>query len=296
MAIKIGNAPCSWGVEWADDPRNPTWNTVLEECHQAGYDGIELGPVGFMPEDSDQLSDALAENSLELIGGVVFQPFHDSSVAKTVMSQARRTAHALVTHSAQQMVLIDSISEARAPFAGRPSEAITMAKADWKAFAGRIRDVAKMGTEEYGLTVSIHSHAGGYMDFKDELDALLEEIDERYLKICVDTGHQTYAGFDPVAFIDQNFDRVSYVHVKDIDPAVQSAVVQNRTGFYEACGQGIFCNLGKGAVDFLAAKQLLTDRGYDGWVTVEQDCDPTLDVSPVTDAISNRQFLSAVGF
>ena len=66
MAIKIGNAPCSWGVEWADDPRNPTWNTVLEECHQAGYSGIELGPVGFMPEDSGQLGDALAENSLEL--------------------------------------------------------------------------------------------------------------------------------------------------------------------------------------------------------------------------------------
>ena len=108
---------------------NPTWNTVLEECHQAGYDGIELGPVGFMPEDPGQLGDALAENSLELIGGVVFQPFHDSSVAKTIMSQARRTAHALVTHSAQHMVLIDSISEARAPFAGRPSEAITMAKA-----------------------------------------------------------------------------------------------------------------------------------------------------------------------
>ena len=296
MAIKIGNAPCSWGVEWADDPRNPTWNTVLEECHQAGYDGIELGPIGFMPEDPEQLGDALAENLLELIGGVVFQPFHDSSVSKTVMSQARRTARALVTHGAQQMVLIDSISEARAPCAGRPSEAITMAKADWKAFVSRIRDVAKMGTEEYGLSVSIHSHAGGYMDFKDELDALLEEIDERYLKICVDTGHQTYAGFDPVAFIDQNFDRVSYIHVKDIDPAVQSTVIQNRTGFYEACGQGIFCNLGKGAVDFLAAKQLLTDRGYDGWVTVEQDCDPTLDVSPVNDAISNRQFLSAAGF
>ena len=23
--IKIGNAPCSWGVEFADDPRNPNW-------------------------------------------------------------------------------------------------------------------------------------------------------------------------------------------------------------------------------------------------------------------------------
>jgi len=296
MSIKIGNAPCSWGVEWADDPRNPSWETVLMECQQAGYDGIELGPIGFMPEDPNQLGDALEKYSLELIGGVVFQPFHDASAQTKVMSKARRTAEALVAHGAQQMVLIDSISEQRAPFAGRPNEAVTMAEADWVSFVNRIRDVATMGTDEYGLTVSIHSHAGGYMDFKTELDALLNEIDERYLKICVDTGHQTYAGFDPIAFIDQNFERVSYIHVKDIDPEVQAAVIENRTGFYDACGQGIFCNLGKGSVDFLAARQLLLNRGYAGWITVEQDCDPSLGVSPLQDAASNRQFLSAVGF
>ena len=72
MSIRIGNAPCSWGVEFADDERNPTWQTVLQECSAAGYTGIELGPVGYMPEDPSVLADALAENNLELIGGVVF--------------------------------------------------------------------------------------------------------------------------------------------------------------------------------------------------------------------------------
>jgi len=296
MSIKIGNAPCSWGVEWADDPRNPSWESVLIECRESGYDGIELGPIGFMPEDPSELGDALEKYSLELIGGVVFQPFHDAGAKADVVEKARRTAAALSAHGAKQMVLIDSISEQRAPYAGRPNEAITMEQADWALFVDRIRDVAKMGTDEYGLTVSIHSHAGGFMDFKAELDALLQEIDEQYLKICVDTGHQTYAGFDPIAFIDKNFDRVSYVHAKDIDPDVQSAVIENQTGFYDACGQGIFCNLGKGSVDFVTARQLLLERGYHGWLTVEQDCDPTLDISPLQDAIANRQFLSAVGF
>ena len=31
MSIRIGNAPCSWGVEFPNDPRNPTWEKVLEE-------------------------------------------------------------------------------------------------------------------------------------------------------------------------------------------------------------------------------------------------------------------------
>ncbi len=61
MTIRIGNAPCSWGVEFANDPRNPDWRTVLRQNAEAGYKGIELGPVGFMPEDPPQVAEALAE-------------------------------------------------------------------------------------------------------------------------------------------------------------------------------------------------------------------------------------------
>ena len=56
--MKIGNAPCSWGVEFAEDPRNPRWQSVLDECAGAGFEGIDLGPVGFFPEDSELLRDA----------------------------------------------------------------------------------------------------------------------------------------------------------------------------------------------------------------------------------------------
>ena len=79
MTIAIGNAPCSWGVEFPDDPRNPEWARVLEECREAGYRGIELGPIGFMPEDPAILGEALATRGLTLIGGVVFRPFHDAA-------------------------------------------------------------------------------------------------------------------------------------------------------------------------------------------------------------------------
>jgi len=77
MNIRIGNAPCSWGVEFPNDPRNPTWQKVLEECSIAGYRGIELGPVGFMPENPEILGEALEKFNLELIGGVVFRAYHD---------------------------------------------------------------------------------------------------------------------------------------------------------------------------------------------------------------------------
>jgi len=296
MTIRIGNAPCSWGVEFANDPRNPGWRDVLRDCAAAGYKGIELGPVGFMPEDPKLLGEALDEHGLQLIGGVVFRPFHDPDAWDEVLDAAHRTCRALKAHGAEHLVLIDSISPRRAPTAGRAEEAEQMDAMEWAAFRERIATIARIGTEEYGLTTGIHAHAAGFVDFEPELERLLDEVDERILKICFDTGHHSYAGFDPVAFIKRHEDRISYMHFKDIDPEVKARVIENRTGFYDACGQGIFCNLGEGDVDFPAVRQALLDAGFEGWCTVEQDCDPTLDPDPLGDARKNREYLESIGF
>ena len=294
--IKIGNAPCSWGVEFANDPRNPDWRHVLKENAKVGFTGIELGPVGFMPEDPAILAEALAEYNQELIGGVIFRAFHDPDAWEDVMDGSIRTCKALAAHGATRLVIIDSISPRRAPTAGRADEAEQMDKAEWTAYRDRIAQIAKMGTEDYGLTVGIHAHAAGFMDFEPELERLLDEVDENILGICFDTGHHSYAGFDPVAFMKKHMSRINYMHFKDIDPKVKADVIAKRTGLYDACGQGIFCNLGDGDVDFPAVRQLLLDAGFDGWCTVEQDCDPTGDTSPIDDARLNRAYLQSIGF
>lgn len=296
MTIKIGNAPCSWGVEFANHPRNPSWQTVLKECAEAGYKGIELGPVGFMPEDPVQLGDALAEHELELIAGVVFRAFHDVEKWDDVLDGTHRTCKALQAHGAEHIVLIDSISPRRASTAGRATEAEQMDQAEWAAFRNRLATCARIGTEEYGLTVGIHAHAGGFLDFEPELECLLDEVDESVLKICFDTGHHSYAGFDPVAFMKKYLDRISYMHFKDIDPTVKADVIKHQTDFYEACGQGIFCKLGDGDVDFPAIRQLLLDGKFKGWCTVEQDCDPLLNPDPLGDSRKNRTYLQSIGF
>jgi len=296
VTIRIGNAPCSWGVEFADDPRNPAWQSVLDDCKSAGYKGIELGPVGFLPEDPSELADALGQRELTLIGGVVFRAFHDKDKWDDVMDGAVRTCKSLVAHGAKHLVLIDSISPRRAPTAGRPAEAEQMDQAEWAEYASRFETICKIGTQEYGLDVSIHPHAGGFMDFEPEVERLLQDVDADLLKICLDTGHSHYAGFDPVTFMKRHMDRITYVHFKDIDPKVKANVVSNRINFYDACGQGIFCNLGDGETDFPAVRQLLLDSGYEGWCTVEQDCDPEGDTSPINDAIANRTYLESICF
>ena len=296
MTIRIGNAPCSWGIEFVSDPNYPPWTRVLDECKAAGYHGIELGPIGYMPEDPAILGEALQSRGLELIGGVVFRAFHDAAKWEDVRQASIRTCKALVAHGAKHLVLIDSISPRRSPTAGRPAEAEQMDKAEWASFVSRFHDIARMGSEEYGLDISLHPHAAGFMDFETEVERLLSEVDAKLLKICLDTGHSHYAGFDPVTFMKRHMQRISYVHFKDINPKVKADAVANRTDFYKACGQGIFCNLGDGMTDFKAVRQLLLDSGYEGWCTVEQDCDPAGPTSPIDDARANRLYLQSIGF
>jgi inosose dehydratase len=295
MQLSIGNAPCSWGVEFADDPRNPPWTLVLDEAQAAGYTGIELGPLGFMPEDPAILGPALAERDLTLIGGVLFRPLHDPAQWPQVQDAALRTCRALAAHNARRLVLIDSISPRRAPTAGRSNEAERLSGADRDGFLDRIRSVARMGVEQFGLQVTMHAHAAGFVEFEDELEDVLDAIEPQLLGVCLDTGHSEYAGFDPVAFYRRHSQRVSYLHFKDIDPAVRRRAIEQRTGFYDACAAGLFCNLGKGVVDFGGLKTALVESGFSGWATVEQDRDPSGARSTLADARANLEYLKKGG-
>jgi inosose dehydratase len=295
MQLSIGNAPCSWGVEFADDPRNPPWTRVLDETQAAGYTGIELGPLGFMPEDPAILGPALAERELTLIGGVLFRPLHDPAQWPQVQDAALRTCRALAAHNAKRLVLIDSISPRRAPTAGRSGEAERLTGADRDGFLDRIRTVARMGVEQFGLQVTMHAHAAGFVEFEDELEDVLDAIEPQLLGVCLDTGHCEYAGFDPVAFYRRHSERVSYLHFKDIDPEVRRRAIEQRTGFYDACAAGLFCNLGDGVVDFSGLKAALVAAGFSGWATVEQDRDPSGARSTLADARTNLEYLKRSG-
>jgi inosose dehydratase len=295
MSLLIGNAPCSWGVEFANDPRNPSWTTVLDEAQAAGYRGIELGPIGFMPEDPAILGPALAKRGLTLTGGVLFRPFHNPERWPEVMDAATRTCRTLATHGAKRLVLIDSISPRRATTAGRNSEAERLEGSDRTSFFDRLRSVAKMGHEEFGLDVTIHAHVAGFVEFEDELEDVLNSIDSKLLGVCLDTGHSAYAGFDPVALFLKYRERISYLHFKDVDPVLRSRVIENRINFYDACAAGIFCNLGEGMVDFISLRRAISSSNFSGWATVEQDCDPKGSQSPFAHAKVNLLYLKSVG-
>jgi inosose dehydratase len=79
MHVRIANAPVSWGVDYAADPDNPPWERVLDEIAAAGYTRLELGPIGYLPEDPQRLGSELAARGLTPVGTFIFDFLRDPS-------------------------------------------------------------------------------------------------------------------------------------------------------------------------------------------------------------------------
>ena len=62
--IRVGNAPCSWGVIENVAGERGGYAQVLDEMQETGFSGTELGDWGFMPTDPDALRQELAARNL----------------------------------------------------------------------------------------------------------------------------------------------------------------------------------------------------------------------------------------
>nr|WP_298249458.1 TIM barrel protein [uncultured Halomonas sp.] len=290
MQIKLANAPCSWGIEFSDNPANPAWQTVLDELADAGFKATELGPLNYLPTDATTLSDALKSRGLELIAGTIFKHLHDPERRQEILDYTRATCEVLKPQQGSYMVIIDHVSSPRTDEAGQPATATRLSDAQWDEMMTTIHLVAKI-CQEYDVMPVLHPHAGTYIEYRDEVDRAMADLDSNLVKLCVDTGHSVYAGIDPAELIRQYGKRVAYIHFKDIQAQVLEQVVNDGVDFYTAIGQGVFCPLGQGCVDFDAVRESLQSVGYSGWITVEQDVDPTKDNSELENARESREFI-----
>ena len=291
MKLQLSNAPCSWGIEFADNPDNPPWQTVLNEISQAGYKATELGPLGYLPTDSQVLAAKLEENGLGLIAGTIFKHLHKAEQRDAILQYTHDTCQLLQAQNAKYMVVIDHVSSPRTDQAGQVETAYRLPDEQWQEMMTTISELS-MICREYNITPVIHPHAGSFIEYRDEIDRAMQDLDSDLVKLCIDTGHCRYASIDPAELIETYQDRVEYIHFKDINEAVLAHTVANNVDFYKAIGNGVFCPLGQGCVDFNAVRSTLERIQYEGWITVEQDVDPAAkDNSSLENAQLSLQFI-----
>lgn len=305
--MKIACAPCCWGIEDPKNPFNPSYRKVLDEASKAGYKGIELGPYGYLPKDTKLLNEELLKRDLKVVAGTLYDNLYSKDNYKHLMNKTKEICEIISnldkTESSEilgykppYLVVIDEVNGVRSPFAGHHKEAPRLDSETWSSMMHNIREVSKLAWQNYGVRPVIHPHAGGDIEYSDEILRFMNDIDNDTAGLCLDTGHLYYANMDPEKWLRENFERVDYIHFKDIDEIVYRKSIAEKIGFFEACAKRVMCPIGKGIIDYRKILDLLIEKNYKGYITIEQERDPRDCETSLKDITESLNYLKNIGY
>jgi inosose dehydratase len=291
----IGTAPDSWGVWYADDPNQTPWSRFLDEAAQAGYARIELGPYGYLPTDPVRLKDELGQRGLTLTAGTIFEHLHRKDSWESTWKGVSAAASLTAAMGAKHLVVIPDFW--RDPNTGAVMEDAELADDEWPAYAAQVNKLAKVVRDEFGLQVQFHPHADSHVDTHANVERFLAETDPELVRLCLDTGHISYCGGDNLKLIHDYPDRIGYVHLKQVDPAVVDEVMQKGIGFGEAVRMGAMCEPPRGIPEMGPILQALAalDRSPELFAIVEQDMYPCPPDVPLPIATRTLDHLTSCG-
>lgn len=292
MAIKVGIAPDSWGVWFPQHEKQTPWYRCMDEMKIAGYDGVELGPWGYFPNTNPALKNALEARSLSLVAGTVGGNFLDDKSIDDMCKTIDGIAALLKDFpEAKYIVLLPSM------YTDLETGELVMEKEltdeQWKTYCKNVQRAADY-VAQYGLVGTFHPHVDCHVQTEAQIEALLRDTD---VQLCLDTGHHVYGGGEPISFYRKHADRIPYIHVKDCDMAVKRKMDEEKWSFAKAVTENIMTEPGNGSIDLTELHKALEEKGYDGWVVVEQDLFPvkSFDV-PLPIAKRGRENLAKAGF
>jgi len=297
--IRIANAPCSWGALEFDLSHKPMgYSEVLREMSESGYEGTELGDWGFMPTDPSQLSQELDQKNLELLGAFVPILLADPGSHEEGITRARKTARLMFEAGFQNAFIVLADNNGSVPIrtlnAGRITPSMQLTDHQWKIFISGAEYVASVIREDFDMRTVFHHHCAGYVETPDELAILMEHTDPELLGLCLDMGHYRFGGGNPIEALLKYYERIWHIHFKDFDPSVGEETRKQKWDYFKSVEKGVFCELGKGDVNFKRIVEILKDRKYNGWIVVEQDVLPGMG-APKISALANRQFINTLG-
>ncbi|MEU1404104.1 sugar phosphate isomerase/epimerase [Streptomyces sp. NPDC005728] len=292
--IRVGSAPDSWGVWFPDDPQQVPWERFLDEVAEAGYDWIELGPYGYLPTDPARLTDELVRRNLKVSAGTVFTGMHRGpSVWEETWAHVSQVASLAQATGARHLVVIPSFWRD-----DKTAEILEPPELTAEQWAHLTKGMERLGHEvgeTYGLELVVHPHADTHIDTEDHVERFLDSTDSELVNLCLDTGHYAYCGGDSVKLIETYGERIGYLHLKQVDPAILAEVVANEVPFGPAVQRGVMCEPPSGVPELGPVLQAAQRLGVDLFAIVEQDMYPCEPDKPLPIAVRTRRFLRSCG-
>jgi len=300
--IVIANAPVSFGafeVTVGIDANTPDPLAVLDTVADAGYRGIDLGPVGYFGEGA-VLAERLAARGLGLSGAYLELPYSDPVALREMQPALDALLDSLdavkgVGLLPPRPTLGDFSTLARR---ARPGQAVTdhslgLEDAGFARFVAGVERTADY-CRQRGYEPTFHNETGTFIEAPWEIERML---DHTTVSLCLDTGHLIIGGGDPVTALRDWGTRINHLHLKDARREAIAGIVRDAAPAEAIWERGAFCALGHGDVP-LDAVLTLVAQSFSGWLVVEQDIlpDPAGIAAPAADQRANLAFLRARGF
>jgi inosose dehydratase len=221
------------------------------------------------------------------------QHWEDSDHWAEMEASIRATGSLIAAVDGRYMVFIDDTYSDL--FTGKPNRPEELAGDAFKQLSENVQKGAELARREFGLIAVFHPHAETHIEYESQIEQLMAQTDPALVQICLDVGHHAYRGGEPVSFMRKHKDRVTYLHLKSVDPVMRKKVADENIPFALAVAQDMFTEPARGAVDFIALRDLLKEINFDGFGIVEQDMYPAPFDKPLPIAKRTRAYLKQIG-
>lgn len=274
--FRIGIHPINWvGEDVAEHGDNCEFATIMSDIRALGLHGTEMGRK--FPQDMRTLKRELASYGIQLVSQWKSVLFSDPWYRSSELS-AYRAHVAFLSEMGCAVISTAEIGGSLHWDPRRTAHETEVARLDdegWRHLAEGLNQAGRIA-REYGLRLAYHHHGGTVVERPEEIDRLLASTDPELVWLLFDTGHARYGGGDPLALLRRHYDRIAYVHLKDVREEVLRQARADRADFVSCIRRGVFTVPGDGSLDFAPMIRELIDRGYDGWAMIEGEQDPAV--------------------
>jgi inosose dehydratase len=294
--LALGSCPDSWGVWFAEDPLQTPWHRFLDELAEVGYEWLELGPYGYLPTDPARLQDELDKRALRVAGGTVdgHSRLHRRDEFPRIAERVRKVGELTQAVGGKHVIFVPTPGY-RDDATGAYTEQPVLSADEWSTFIAATNELGRMLLGDFGIRLQFHPHADAHVETHEQTERFLDDTDPEAVSLCLDTGHLAYRHADCPKLIRDYPDRIGYVHLKQMDPAVLKQVEESNLAFGQAVKLGASCPMPLGVPEIEPIVDELVRLDVDMFVVVEQDMYPCDFDAPKPAAQKTNAYLRSIG-
>ncbi|WP_332631356.1 myo-inosose-2 dehydratase [Halalkalibacter flavus] len=273
--FKIGIAALSWIND--DMPAlgdNYSLEQVLSEMNSLGYVATELGRK--FPTEKNELKAILNKYQLTLASKFVGVIFSDPELREKELESFCKWVDFLAEMGCKHVIICEmggSMHWDRRRLDDK--KVVPLSDVEWNSMVQGLNKAGEM-CQERGLELVFHPHGATVVEQKEDIDRLMETTDSNLVHLLFDTGHSEYGKYNPLEQLQNHYNRIKYVHLKDVRTSVLSKVQLGELDFREGVLAGVFTVPGDGSINFKPILEELMFRGYKGWLIVEAEQNPEI--------------------